>query len=61
MDIDDIDNLSYVINKIKKEDDIDIYGVDIYNIVNSQSSFNTIAVENGISSELVYKIKGLFR
>jgi len=61
MDIDDIDNLSYVINKIKKEDDIDIYGVDIYNIVNSQSSFNTIAAENGISSELVYKIKGLFR
>ena len=60
-DITDIDDLDYVINKIKKEHNIDLYGVDIYNIVKSQSSFNDIGNTFGLSSEIIYKIKGLFR
>jgi RNA-binding protein YhbY len=61
LDITDIDDLSYVINLIKKENKVDIYGVDIYNIVKSQTSFNSLATDYGISQEIIYKIKGLFR
>ena len=61
LDISDIDNLSYVIDLVKSENKVDIYGVDIYNIVNSQSSFNTLALDYGISEEVIYKIKGMFR
>ena len=61
LDIDDIDDMSYVINLIQKEHNVDIYGVDIYNIVSSPSSFNDIASQHGVSSELIYKVKGLFR
>jgi len=60
-DITDIDDLEYVINKIRKEHNIDLYGVDIYNIVKSQSSFNDIGNTFGLSSEIIYKIKGMFR
>lgn len=60
-DITDIDDLEYVINKIRKEHNIDLYGVDIYNIVKSQSSFNDIGNTYGLSSEIIYKIKGMFR
>ena len=38
-----------------------IYGVDIYSIVPSQSSFNDIAKTHGVSDEVIYKIKGMFR
>ena len=47
--------------KKKKENKVDIYGVDIYNIVKSDSSFNSLATNYGISQEVVYKIKGMFR
>lgn len=60
-DITEIEDLEYVINKIRKEHNIDLYGVDIYNIVKSQSSFNDIGNTFGLSSEIIYKIKGLFR
>lgn len=60
-DITDIDDLEYVINRIRKEHNIDLYGVDIYNIVKSQSSFNDIGNTFGLSSEIIYKIKGMFR
>jgi len=61
LDISDTDDISYVIDLIEKEDNIDIYGIDIYNILKSQSSFNDIADKNSLSSEIIYKIKGLFR
>lgn len=61
LDITDIDDLSYVIDLVKKENKVDIYGVDIYNIVKSQSSFNSLSTDYGVSSEVVYKIKGMFR
>tara|TARA_R110002020_G_scaffold64632_2_gene171456 strand:+ start:2976 stop:5543 length:2568 start_codon:yes stop_codon:yes gene_type:complete len=61
LDVLDIDDLSYVINVIKKEHGIDIYAVDIHNIINSQSSFNDIAKSHGVADEVVYKVKGLFR
>ena len=61
LDITDIDDLSFTIDKIKKEHNVDLYGVDIYQIVKSQSSFNDIANTFGLTSEIVYKVKGLFR
>jgi len=61
LDPSDIDDISYVIDLVAKEDNIDIYGIDIYNILKSQSSFNDIANENRLSTEIVYKVKGLFR
>tara|TARA_R110000744_G_scaffold60119_1_gene124750 strand:+ start:23356 stop:25947 length:2592 start_codon:yes stop_codon:yes gene_type:complete len=61
LDVGNVDDISYVINLIEKEDNIDIYGIDIYNILKSQSSFNDIADTNRLSTEVVYKIKGLFR
>ena len=61
LDISDIDDISYVVDLIEKENRIDLYGIDIYNIVKSQSSFNDIADKLGLSTEVVYKVKGLFR
>ena len=61
LDISEMDDIEYVINLINKEDNLDIYGIDIYNILKSNSSFNDIANQNRISTEIVYKIKGLFR
>jgi len=61
LDISDIDDISFVVDVIEKENHIDLYGIDIYNIVKSQSSFNDIADKLGLSTEVVYKVKGLFR
>ena len=61
LDISEMEDIEYVINLINKEDNLDIYGIDIYNILKSNSSFNDIANQNRISTEIVYKIKGLFR
>tara|TARA_R100000734_G_scaffold15206_1_gene11396 strand:+ start:9588 stop:12155 length:2568 start_codon:yes stop_codon:yes gene_type:complete len=60
-DISEIDDIEYVVNLIEKENNVDLYGIDIYNIVKSQSSFNDIANNLGLSTEIVYKVKGLFR
>ena len=61
LDILNVADLSHVINIIKKENRIDIYGIDIHSIVESESSFNDIGNTFGISPEVVYKIKGMFR
>jgi len=60
-DIMDIEDLDYIISKIRKEHNVDLYGVDIYKIVKSQSSFNDVANTFGLSPEIIYKIKGMFR
>ena len=61
MSIYDVDDLETVIKMVKKENGVDIYGVDIHNIVTSQSSFNDIATKHGLADEVIYKIKGMFR
>ena len=61
MSIYDVDDLETVIKMVKKENGVDIYAVDIHNIVTSQSSFNDIASKHGLADEVVYKIKGMFR
>jgi|TARA_R100000482_G_scaffold36536_1_gene12457 hypothetical protein len=61
LDISEIDDIKYVSDMIKKENNIDLYGIDIYNITKSQSSFNDIAETYGFSTEIIYKVKGMFR
>lgn len=61
LDISDIEDIEYVTKLIKKENNIDLYGIDIHNIIKSQSSFNDIASNYGLSVDVVYKVKGLFR
>ena len=61
LDISDLEDIQYVSNMIKEEHNIDLYGIDIYNITKSQSSFNDIAETFGFTSEIIYKVKGMFR
>ena len=59
--LDDIDDIDYVSDLIKKENNVDVFVRDIEGIVESDSSFNTLSKTYGVSEEVVYKIRGLFR
>lgn len=61
LDISDLDDIEYVTNIIKEENNLDLYGIDIHNIMSSQSSFNDIADNFGLPTDIIYKVKGLFR
>ena len=57
----DIDDIDYIIDVIKKEDGVDIFVNDIEGIVESRDSYNTLSHKYGVSEDVIYKIKGLFR
>ena len=59
--LEDVDDIDFVSNMIKKEDRIDIFAKDIEGIVESTNSFNTISKSFGVSEEVIYKVKGMFR
>ena len=59
--LDDIDDIDYVSDLIKKENNVDVFVRDIEGIVESDSSFNTLSKTYGVSEEVIYKIRGLFR
>ena len=59
--LDDVDDIDYVTNIIKKENNVDIFITDIEGIVESKKSFNTLSKSFGVSQDIIYKIKGLFR
>ena len=59
--LDDIDDIDYATNIIRKENNVDIFVTDIEGIVESTQSFNTLSKSFGISQDIIYKIKGLFR
>ena len=59
--LDDIDDIDYVTNIIRKENNVDIFITDIQGIVESNKSFNTLSKSFGVSQDIIYKIKGLFR
>ena len=61
LDYGDINDISYAINVVHRNYNVDIYGIDIYNILKSQSSFNDISDKFGLSEDIVYTIKALFR
>lgn len=59
--LDDVDDIDYVTNIIKSENNVDIFITDIEGIVESKKSFNTLSKSFGVSQDIIYKIKGLFR
>lgn len=58
---DDVGDVEYVLDLIHKEDKIDLYARDIEGIIKSYDSFNTLSSYYGISDDIIYKVKGLFR
>ena len=60
-DFNDIGDVEYVLDLIEKEDQIDLYARDIEGIIKSYDSFNTLSSYYGISDDIIYKVKGLFR
>jgi len=60
-DFDDVGDVEYVLDLIHKEDKIDLYARDIEGIIKSYDSFNTLSSYYGISDDIIYKVKGLFR
>ena len=58
---DNVEDVEYVLDLIQKEDRIDLYARDIEGITESRESYNSISYLYGISPDIIYKIKGLFR
>ena len=61
LDFNDVGDVEYVLELIEKEDRIDLYARDIEGIIKSYDSFNTLSSYYGISGDIIYKVKGLFR
>ena len=61
MDINNIDDVDYVIDLIYKEDRVDVYAHDIETILTLNISNDTMASGVGLNPQVIYKIKGLFR
>ena len=61
MDPFDIDNVSYIIDLVEKENKIDLYAKDVELIVGHEGSFDTIAKQMGLNKDIIYKVKGMFR
>lgn len=60
-DFNDVGDVEYVLDLIQTEDRIDLYARDIEGIIKSYDSFNTLSSYYGISDDVIYKVKGLFR
>ena len=61
LETDNVENVEYVLDLIQKEDRIDLYARDIEGIIESRESYNSISYLYGVSPDIIYKVKGLFR
>jgi hypothetical protein len=61
LDIDDYDDIDFLIRKIRKDNKINILINEIESVLCQQESYEKIAKCVGFSEEIVYKIKGMFR
>ena len=61
LNVNDVDDIDYLINKIESEDKVEINCIEITGIVNSIDSHNNISKSFGFNESIVYKIKGLCR
>jgi len=57
----DIGDMDYLINRIYKENKIEINTMEIDSIVKSMDSMQNLSSNYGLSGEIIYKIKGLCR
>ena len=62
LDLNNVENVDYVSNLIRKEDRVDIYATDMEKILNmNQEPLETVATKMGVSETVIYKVRGLFR
>ena len=62
LDLNNVENVDYVSNLIRKEDRVDIYAMDMEKILNmNQEPLETVATKMGVSETVIYKVRGLFR
>jgi len=62
LDLANIDDVHTVSDLIRKEDRVDLYVKDMETILNSQNkSFDELSVQLGVSKNVIYKVRGLFR
>jgi len=62
LDLNNVENVDYVSNLIRKEDRVDIYAMDMEKILNmNKEPIETVATKMGVSETVIYKVRGLFR
>jgi hypothetical protein len=61
LDVEDIEDMDYLITKIEQEDRIELNTIEISSIVDSINSHNNISKSFGIHENIIYKIRGLCR
>ena len=61
LSLDSIEHMDLVINKVQKEQRIDLTSTEINKIVKAVSSYQSISRDYGINEETVYTIKAMFR
>lgn len=61
-DMANVEDVSTVSDLIKKEDRVDLYAQDMETILNSNTkTFKQLSTQLGVSEEVIYKVRGLFR
>ena len=62
LDLANIDDVNTVSDLIRKEDRVDLYARDMETILNSQNkTFDELSALLGVSKNVIYKVRGLFR
>jgi hypothetical protein len=62
LDMANVDDVSTVSDLIKKENRVDLYAQDMETILNSHNkTFKELSKQIGVSEEVIYKVRGLFR
>ena len=61
LDINELEDMDYLITKLWVENNVEVNSMEIINIVNSINSHENISKTFGFGEEIIYKIKGLCR
>ena len=61
LSLSDIDAMNYIITKMETKYRVDITANDVVNIVESNSAFEVLSDNYGLSKDIIYEIKGLCR
>lgn len=62
LDLNNVENVDYVSNLIRKEDRVDIYAMDMEKILSmNKEPIESVATKMGVSEMVIYKVRGLFR
>ena len=62
LDLNNVENVDYVSNLIRKEDRVDIFAMDMEKILKmDKEPIGSVATKMGVSETVIYKVRGLFR